>query len=367
MSTEIDSSAITPDGTHDIAATTLVDTDVHEGIASLGLLSDYLSPHWQRYLNGGWMGPPATPYAPQVPNKAGSRLEWELEDGTAGTSIEAMRKQLFEGEGVSIAILNGFFHVGSMRVQDEFAVALASAYNDWQIENWLDRDDRLRGSVHVAAQDPQAAVREIDRVATHPQIVQVFLPTVTDRGYGHPSFFPIYEAAVRNDLAVTFHHCSATETVLGMPHHYIEWHTAAAPQAAQGQIISMIMGGVFDKFPELMAIFLETGVAWVPWLMWRMDHNHREARSEVPWVKRTPSAHMRDHVRIATQPLADITAGQFKQLVEMSESERMFVFATDYPHYDSDSASAALPGTLPEDLRQRVRYKNAFESFPRLR
>ena len=62
----------------------------------------------------------------------------------------------------------------------EYATALARAYNEWQITEWLDRDDRLRGSVHVAAQDPRSAADEIDRVAAHPQIVQVFLSTLTD-------------------------------------------------------------------------------------------------------------------------------------------------------------------------------------------
>ena len=48
---------------------------------------------------------------------------------------------------------------------------------------------------------------------------------------------------------------------------------------------------------------LEAGVFWVPWLMRRLDIHYREFRSEIPWVKRLPSEHIRDNVRFATQPI----------------------------------------------------------------
>lgn len=95
-----------------------------------------------------------------------------------------------------------------------------AAYNDYQIEHWLESDARLRGSVHVVGHTPQDAPHDIDRVAEHPQIVQVFLPTVTDREYGDPYYHPIYEAAQRNGLAVTFHHGTHTRAAqFGFPRY----------------------------------------------------------------------------------------------------------------------------------------------------
>ena len=41
------------------------------------------------------------------------------------------------------------------------------------------------------------------------------------------------------------------------------------------------------------------------------------------------------------------------------------MFATDYPHFDADSADV-LAG-LPEALRNRIRYQNALDTYPRLR
>ena len=348
----------------------LVDTDVHETLASHELLLPYLQPYWQRVMTQyqtqylGSTTPSNFPYTPPTPGAG--RLDWVPADVPMASTVELLRRHLFDGEGVTTAILNGFFYPSSMVGNFELAAALAAAYNDWQVEHWLERDPRLCGSVHVVAADPQEAAREIDRVAAHPQIVQVFLPTVVDRQYGDPYYRPILQAAVRNGLAVALHHNQTTETVLGFPRYYFEWHTVAAPHAAQNQLLSLVANGVFDELPELRVVLLETGVAWLPWFMWRIDQQYREIRVDIPWVKRLPSEHLRDCVRIATQPMGDVKPAEFLRLIEMVDSERMYVFSTDYPHYDADSAEHVLPATLPAELRERIRYRNALETFPRL-
>ena len=56
------------------------------------------------------------------------------------------------------------------------AAALCSAYNDWLLERWLQEDDRLRGTLVVPAQHPEAAAREIRRLGGRNEFVGVFLP-----------------------------------------------------------------------------------------------------------------------------------------------------------------------------------------------
>jgi predicted TIM-barrel fold metal-dependent hydrolase len=347
--------------------TLLIDTDVHEYLRSTSDLVPYLEPIWQRFITeygwrtldiaNGW------PYAPTAPKRA----DWVLEDGTMATDVEKLAEHLFEQEKISVAIINGLFHVSALQAEYDFAKALASAYNDWQIENWLERDDRLRGSVHVVAHDPAAAAYEIDRAAEHPRMVQVFLPTVTDRQYGDPFYRPIFEAAVRNDLVVALHHGGHTRTVLGFPRYFIEWHSLAAPQAGMNQLMSIIFNGVLDKYESLKVVILETGIGWVPWLMGRLDQQYRELRIQVPWVKRLPSDHMRDSVRISTQPMGELRAPDITQIIELAEADNMFMFSTDYPHYDADTGVQVLPASLPEDLRLKIRHGNALETYPRLK
>jgi predicted TIM-barrel fold metal-dependent hydrolase len=342
-------------------AVSIVDCDVHEVLPSVEALFPHLSPAWQQHITRyEWKGVgQGYPYGAPA---GGYRLDTKGGDGPAGSSLEAMRAQLLDAEGVSVAILNGFFHLSSSDGWYELMVALASAYNDWQIEQWLDREPRLRGSVHVVAHDPAAAAREIDRVGEHPQVVQVFLPASVSREYGDPFYRPIFEAAVRRGLAVALHHGEQTRTVLGYPRYFVEWHTAI-PHAHMCQLTSLVCNGVFDQLPDLKVVILEAGCTWMPHLMWRLDQQYRELRSEVPWVRRLPSEHLRACVRMVTHPMEDISARQLVQVVDMVGSEEMFLFASDYPHWDYDSPHSALPSPLPEALKQAILGGNALRTY----
>lgn len=346
----------------------LIDTDVHETLTSSDQLLPYLGRHWHRYITEGpSFGHAAIPRGGfaygAVPS---NRLDWPDSHGQAGTTVEALRTHMLDSGEADVVILSGSYHVSTIHTQPEFVQALARAYNDWQIEHWIERDPRIAGSVHVVAGNPAEAVAEIRRVAQHPRVVQVFLPTVTDRQYGDVNYYPIYEAAVENDLLVAFHHGPHTQTAIGYPRYFAEWHALASPQAAMAQLASLVFSGVFERFPTLKFAFLEASIGWVPWAMRRFDENAREMRHEIPWIKRLPSEYIRDSVRFSTQPMADTPPHVFKQIVAQCESNQLFMFSSDYPHYDGDPASAAFPPGLPADLRRRVFSWNALDAYPRL-
>lgn len=158
-----------------------------------------------------------------------------------------MREHLLDKYDLDAAILFSAFYPSDMKTQPEFATALASAYNDWLIENWLEKDERLRGTITIAAQNPEEAAKEIDRLGPHPQFVQVGLPASSREVYGREFFHPIFAAAERSGLVVGFHQSNHTETAVGHPPYYIEWHTNIS-QAWQCQLVGLVSHGVFDKF-----------------------------------------------------------------------------------------------------------------------
>ena len=47
----------------------------------------------------------------------------------------------------------------------DWAAALCRAFNDWTIEHWLDRDERIVNAILVSPSDPAQAVEEINRLA----------------------------------------------------------------------------------------------------------------------------------------------------------------------------------------------------------
>lgn len=122
---------------------------------------------------------------------------------------------------------------------DAVAIAGAAAYNDYVVEHWLAKDERFIGSIQINARDPEAAAREIDRMAAHPRVRQVMLPVVDDIAYGHPVYRPIFAAAERNRLMVAFHHTTFAQGPYGMGLHYMERHSLI-PIALMPQVISLI-------------------------------------------------------------------------------------------------------------------------------
>jgi predicted TIM-barrel fold metal-dependent hydrolase len=344
------------------AGQAVIDVDVHEAFASVTDLIPYLSEPYKHLVARGWK-PPAPPYAKWASGGAG-RADAKPAGGPPGSDYGLMREQLLDAYDIEKVVLTGYFYpvaMGDMQV--EFASALASAYNDYQIEQWLERDDRFLGSIHVAPQDPAAAAREIDRLGGHPQMVQVMLALAT-RAFGDPFYFPIFEAAQRNDLRIATHHSTYVQGACGMGRYYVERHMLI-PQATMSQIVSFVCNGVFDRFPDLRFIGLEGGFTWLPHLLWRMDREYKSLRQEIPWVKRLPSEYFVTDRRMifATQPTEDISAAEWLKLTELIGSDELLAFATDYPHFDFDSPIRALPARLPEEMKERILSGTAREFY----
>ena len=342
--------------------TEIVDVDVHERVG-LDELVPFLAPQWRRYVTEfGWQPERLLPYA--QPTVGGlDRADAKLPDGRPGGSdLGLVREQLLDLYDIDTAVLTGWLNASALGAGwPEFKTGLMSAYNDWQIEAWLEREPRLAGSVHVNAHDPAGAAREIDRVGGHPQMVQVML-YIGDRPFGDPFYAPLFDAAARHELVVGIHHSENSPTALGHHRLYVEWHTLVS-QVFMSQTVSLVFNGVFARHPELRVAMIEGGFSWVPHVMWRSDQQWRELRSEVPWLTRRPSDVIREHIRFATQPIEEMTAPQLHGIVEQMESEDLILFSSDYPHWDFDSPQTALPSGLSDGLKRKILADNARATY----
>jgi predicted TIM-barrel fold metal-dependent hydrolase len=346
----------------------VIDCDVHQNFNHVSDLLPWIDPAHRDYiLRAGFGGFELPNYLTWIQPHGFNRGDAAPPDGgMPGSDYETMRKQLLDPLDVEYAVLTGedILSVSSLP-NPQLAAALAKAYNRWLIDEWLPRDPRLKGSLVVATQDAERAVEEIRSFGDHPDIVQVLLPCAATAGYGHPQFHPIYEAAVEMELPVAMHvggeglGINPPPTATGYPAYYIEWHVLLV-QAAMSHVVSLVFNGVFEKYPELRVGVIETGVAWLPSLLWRLDTDWKALRSEVPWVNRLPSETVREHVRFTTQPLDEPDSrGKLKQALELLEGlEDMLMFATDYPHWDFDRPDL-VSRRLPESWRDKVMSENA--------
>lgn len=173
---------------------------------------------------------------------------------------------------------------------------------------------------------------------------------------------PLYEAAVELGLPVnlqaggTYIGRNRGLTSAGHPASALE-HDVGSMSGAQPHLLSMIMQGVFEKYPDLRLVLSGFGVAWLPSLLWRMDSEYARAKSgeSVPALKRPPSEYVLEHVRFTIAPL-ELPADprDLAQLLCLADLGRLLLFASG-PNRDKDILqTSALLETMSAEERRRI-------------
>lgn len=338
----------------------IVDCDTHPTWDSQSELLAFLEPKWHQVLQT---------YGPRRYAGGGYPRFWDDPDDKqppsglkAGADPEFMGSDHLDANDVAYAILIPPGGTGGIQNLD-LATAMAKAVNDWQSAVWLDSDPRFRGSICLATEDPVVAAAEIRRVGSDPRYVQVQFSGRPAEPMGRRRYWPIYQACEELGLAVMSHAFGSSGhpiTGTGWASYYIEDHIGPAI-AMQANITSMIMEGVFERFPNLLVVSVENGFGWAPSLRWRLDSAWDRFASELPHLPHRPSEYFDEHVYLATQPIEEPAKREhFGQLLShWPEFEDRLVFSSDYPHWDGDEPTRALPLIRDAVVRDKILRQNA--------
>jgi len=323
----------------------IIDCDIHPTFGKhdyARLAQRYLPKAWQAYAieyGQNVVSHSIGSHFPRIhPNSA--RFDaWPPNGDVPGSDYDFMKLQHFDRWKTKYCIINPLTLLVHPRNYG-FANAVAHALNEWVIETWLAKDDHLRSSISIAYEDPTASVREIERYSGDPRFVSICFVTRTFEPLGNSKYWPIYEICESKGLPFGIHfggYSGWPLTGAGFPSYYIEDHCGMA-QSMQAHVISMVMEGVFERFPKLQVVLLEGGMMWLPSLMWRLDRCWRAMRSEVPHLKEPPSFYIRRNVWLTTQPIEEPKKlSSWKTFVEQLNMPGRIMYASDYPHWDFDS------------------------------
>jgi uncharacterized protein len=341
----------------------IIDCDLHAGAGGPESLRPYLSEHWWNYGKQGAyraIGYPGTTHTRQFVH--GARVDsWPPDGGLPASDFAFLQEHHLDRWNIAAAMLTPMEAAYLPRNAD-YARALCAALNEWQCEQLIDRDARLGGSLMVVAEDADAAEAEIRKWAGDARFRQVLIYSRTSEPLGRRRYWRMFAAAAEAGLPVGVHFglCGGgAVTGHGKPSFYVEDHTNMST-TFQDQVTSMVCEGVFAEFPNLRVVLIEGGLGWLTPLMWRLDRAWKLLRAEVPHLRELPSTVVRKHFWLTTQPIEEPpTAHAFDAMIEEMGMDRRIMFSTDYPHWDFDAPSHALPKTLSPDLRRRIFADNA--------
>jgi predicted TIM-barrel fold metal-dependent hydrolase len=221
--------------------------------------------------------------------------------------------------------------------QPEMEVYLGRAYNRWLIENILSVDDRIKTLAYLPFGVPEEAERTIEEFTGKPGVMGFCVTSTRYKSVHHNDYMRIYRMLEERGLPIAFHAAYNWEDQsLSMINRFLGMHALGFCWWNMVHMTNWILNGIPERFPKLKTIWVESGLAWVPYLMQRLDDQYLMRPSEAPMLKRLPSEYMREHCWYTTQPMETTHPKATQLTLEMINAKTQLLFASDWPHFDFD-------------------------------
>lgn len=261
---------------------------------------------------------------------------------------------------------NRMLTFGLMTLEDRRQEVFANAYTDYMLDNILDKNEGLVMSVPIPYNVPHKAAELIDRVGDESSIVGAcFVTGKMEPPAGHEKYDPIYEAAQDNDLPIVYHSGNAYNDDFYMEgfSSYLETHSLGFVWDNMAQMSSVVCQGHPEKFPDIDFIFQESGLFWIPQMMYRLDTEYLRNELEAPLLNKRPSRYLKENFYYCTQPIEYPPKQKYLEyVIEMLGGPDRLMYASDYPHIDYDAPSSITDlNFLSNDEKAGILGKNALE------
>ena len=211
----------------------------------------------------------------------------------------------------------------------DYKRACMEAYNRWLAEFCSAHPERLLGLGQSAMRTPEEGIDDLQKIADL-GLRGVMLPGepgVDD--YDSPVYDEFWEAAIDLRLPLSFH-------ILTMRGEKTRGPKMAGflsiVRGCQDVMAMLVLGGVFERHPNLKVVCAEADAGWVPHFMYRMDHAYKRHRFWLPpgqELSKLPSEYFAENIYTTFQD--DWSA--FRQVDDMNW--RRLMWANDFPHSDS--------------------------------
>jgi len=232
-----------------------------------------------------------------------------------------------------------------MHPQDEIEVALSKAYNKWLVERILPEDDRLKGLIYLPFNTPAACVELVEQYAGVDSVIGFTVCSTRNKPVHHNNYMRLYSLIEEVGKPLAFHSgFNWGDPSFLQLNRFISMHAISFVHYSLIHMANWIINGLPERFPKLKLVWVESGLAWIPFLMQRLDHEFQMRTCEAPMLKRLPSEYMRE-MYYTSQPLEKTNLKLLQCTMEAFNAETQLLYASDWPHWDFDAPSSVT--TLP--------------------
>ena len=233
-------------------------------------------------------------------------------------------------DGVGFEVLYPSMALPMFGIPDfELQSTVFSAYNDWVAEFASHDSTRLLGVGLVSVDDIGQAVAELERIASL-GLRGAMIPVDPGRpNYSSGRYDRIWAAACALELPLSMHILTDRAGAgYNQRPFLMTWIRQVHP--IQLSLTSMLVSGVFHRFPDLKVVSVENDIGWIPYYLQRLEGSFEQFRYLVGYdFPATPVDYFRRNVWFTFQ---DDPVGV--RNLEAIGLDRV-MWGSDYPHGDS--------------------------------
>ena len=246
----------------------------------------------------------------------------------------------------------------------DYKKACFDAYNRW-LEGFCEADpERLVGIGLAAARTPEEGVAELEAIKAAGFKGVMLCGDAAFEDYDHPSYDPVWEAAVALGLPINFHILTTRDPSVFNVRGPQVIQQIVTVRANQNIMMMMVLGGVFARHPDLRVIMVENDAGWLPHFCFRLDHAWERHRwsLDVGTLERPPSHYVNECVYATFQDDWSV-----QHVADVLNAKRV-MWASDFPHGDgtyprSREVAAEVTQAMNEDQREAVLSGNALRHY----
>ena len=245
------------------------------------------------------------------------------------------------GVDYSCLFPTGMLSIG-LHPQKEMESELCWAYNRWLTEKVLpETKGRMYSMLCLPFSDPAQCLHQVETFGHRKGVTGFMVTAVRNLQVNDNAYIKVYRAMEERGLALAFHSGpNWQEPVFRACNRFISVHALGFSFYNILHCTNWVINGMCERFPQLPVIWIEGGLAWIPFLMQRLDNEFMMRPSEAPLLKRKPSEYMRE-MYYSTQPIEIQDREAMQVTFRMINADTQLLYASDYPHWDFD-----LPSTI---------------------